>query len=73
MKYHMVGAGHESYLVFTSRFPMSSDHTELFQVIVVGSGHAGSCAALSAIESGCKRGWSVNGHHILLILVSRHA
>lgn len=31
---------------------MDSTH---YQVIVVGSGHAASCAALSAIESGCKR------------------
>ncbi|KIY71706.1 FAD/NAD-P-binding domain-containing protein [Cylindrobasidium torrendii FP15055 ss-10] len=27
----------------------------LYDCIVVGSGHAGSCAALSAVESGCKR------------------
>ncbi|KAF8916963.1 FAD/NAD(P)-binding domain-containing protein [Mucidula mucida] len=27
-----------------------------FDCIIVGSGHAGSCAALSAIESGCKKG-----------------
>ncbi len=29
-----------------------------FDCIIVGSGHAGSCAALSAIESGCKKGRS---------------
>lgn len=29
--------------------------THVFDCIVVGSGHAGSCAALSAIDAGCKR------------------
>lgn len=29
--------------------------SSVFDCIVVGSGHAGSCAALSAVQSGCKR------------------
>ena len=29
--------------------------THTFDCIVVGSGHAGSCAALSAVDAGCKR------------------
>lgn len=28
----------------------------LYDCIVVGSGHAGSCAALSAVEHGCRPG-----------------
>ena len=31
------------------------DPENVFDCIVVGSGHAGSCAALSAVQHGCKR------------------
>ena len=31
------------------------DQTNTFDCIVIGSGHAGSCAALSAVEAGCRR------------------
>ncbi|KAA1469779.1 FAD/NAD(P)-binding domain-containing protein [Dentipellis sp. KUC8613] len=34
---------------------MSSPATTIYDCIVIGSGNAGSCAALSAIEHGCKR------------------
>ncbi|KAI5121397.1 hypothetical protein M0805_003169 [Coniferiporia weirii] len=34
---------------------MSANLETLYDCIVVGSGHAGSCAALSAAQSGCKR------------------
>lgn len=34
---------------------MSADTDTTFDCIVVGSGHAGSCAALSAHDAGCKR------------------
>src|SRR5882762_6930132 len=32
---------------------MSQASSSIFDCIVVGSGHAGSCAALSAVENGC--------------------
>lgn len=34
---------------------MKGDGTETFDCVVVGSGHAGSCAALAAKQSGCGR------------------
>ncbi|KAI0771130.1 FAD/NAD-P-binding domain-containing protein [Trametes elegans] len=41
---------------------MSTDQTSSFDCIVVGSGHAGSCAALAAHDAGCKRWVGGNGY-----------
>jgi succinate dehydrogenase/fumarate reductase flavoprotein subunit len=45
-----------SYRYLAARVHIStSSMSTRFDCIVVGSGHAGSCAALSAIEAGCKK------------------